>query len=73
MIGIHRTALHACVEGGKVECARFLMKNGADSNALDGNGKTACAIAVGEKNKAMIQMLKDEGDVNAKSVACVIS
>jgi ankyrin repeat protein len=33
-----RTPLHAAVEGGKVECARFLLKNSADTNAIDGDG-----------------------------------
>lgn len=67
------TPLHAAVEGGKVECARFLLKNSADTNAVDGDGKKPFDIAAAAKNKAMIIMMKEEGDENAKSAACVIS
>jgi len=72
------TPLHGACEGGRLEIVRLLIeKAGADKeaacNALDDDGKTPCALAVAGQHKPVIKLLKELGDPNAASVACVIS
>ena len=72
------TPLHGACEGGRLEIVRLLLEKAGDKkdaacNALDDDGKTPCALAIGGKHKAIIKLLKELGDPNAASVACVVS
>ena len=72
------TPLHGATEGGRVEIVKLLTAAaGADKdkmcNMKDSDGKTPCDLAVAGKHKAVVQALKDVGDPNAASAACVIS
>jgi len=79
--------LHMACEAGKEKVIAVLLESftevkfGADVagkklelfNLKNGDAKTACEIAVASKNAATVQALKDGGDPNAASAACVIS
>ena len=43
----HQTALHGAAERGYTPIVKFLVENGADLNAKDGNGRTALDLAKG--------------------------
>ena len=75
------SALHGACEAGKVEVVRELLafvasdeeKRTALTNLKNQDDKTAFDIAVAAKQQAVCQALKDGGDANAASGACVIS
>jgi hypothetical protein len=75
------SALHGACEAGKVEVVTALLahvasdeeKRNALSNLKNGDDKTAFDVAAGAKQQAVCQALKDGGDANAASGACVIS
>ena len=72
------TPLHGATEGGRVEIVRLLVTAAGDKkdemcNMKDDTGKTPCDLAVAGKHKAVVNVLKELGDPNAASVACVIS
>jgi ankyrin repeat protein len=75
------SALHGAAEAGKVDVVKELLlavsndsaKRDALTSLRNQDGKTACEIAVGSKQTAVVQALKDGGDQNAQSAACVIS
>ncbi len=59
-------ALHAAVGKGYVDVVKLLLERGADPGLLDGNGKTAFAVAEeGEKNGETIALLKSSGTARA--------
>jgi len=70
------TPLHAACEAGHKEVVVLLINAAKDQEALfnaqDGDGKTPCDLAVGGKNKAVVEELKKMGDKNAASAACTI-
>jgi ankyrin repeat protein len=71
-------AVHAACEAGKVEVVRaiydFCDADGkAKLSAETCGGKTAWDIASGAKQQALCTALKEAGDTNAASAACVIS
>lgn len=73
-------ALHSAVEANRVETVRILMQHiegdteklTALTSAKNSDEKTAWDLAVGAKNKAICQVLKDMGDVNGASSSCAI-
>lgn len=73
-------SLHMAVEAGRVETVRALMEQVASDEAAktsltmakNSEDKTPWDLAVGSKNKAICQVLKDMGDANGASSACVI-
>lgn len=70
--------LHGATEGGRIEIVRLLVTSaGARKdemcNIKDDAGKTPCDLAVAGGHKPVIKLLKELGDPNAASVACVIS
>lgn len=71
--------LHGAAEGGRAELVRFFLEQvPADRkeelcNAKDGDGKTAFELAMGGGHKAVCKIMKELGDPNAASAACVIS
>mmetsp|Transcript_11508 Transcript_11508/g.20972 ORF Transcript_11508/g.20972 Transcript_11508/m.20972 type:complete len:177 (+) Transcript_11508:277-807(+) len=72
------TPLHGAAEGGRVEIVKLLMEKIGDKkeemcNMVDDDGKKACDLAVAGQHKQVIKVLKEMGDPNAASVACVIS
>lgn len=74
-------ALHGACEGGRAETVRALMvsvagdepKKTALTMAKNSDDKTAWDIAAGAKNRAICQILKDNGDANGASSSCCIS
>lgn len=74
------TALHCAVEASKVEVVRVLMeavhnneeKKTALTMAKNNDGKTAWDLAAAAKNQAVCQCLKEMGDTNGASSACII-
>lgn len=75
------TPLHGACEAGRAEVVRVLIENcGEDEekkmelfNAKDKAGKTPFDLALAGEQRAVIKLLKDMGDPNAASAACVIS
>ncbi|CAE7573584.1 kidins220b [Symbiodinium microadriaticum] len=75
------SSLHGACEAGKVEVVRELLAFVASDEAIrteltnlkNQDGKTAFDVAVAGKQQAVCQALKDGGDANAASAACVIS
>mmetsp|Transcript_8390 Transcript_8390/g.16955 ORF Transcript_8390/g.16955 Transcript_8390/m.16955 type:complete len:177 (-) Transcript_8390:66-596(-) len=72
------TPLHGAAEGGRLEIVKLLMEKSGDKkeemcNMKDDDDKTPCALAVAGSHKNVIKCLKEMGDPNAASVACVIS
>ena len=72
------TALHGAAEGGRVEVVKVILEKAGEKkeelcNKIDGDGKNPCQLAVDAQQKAVVKALKDLGDPNAASVACVIS
>jgi ankyrin repeat protein len=72
------TPLHGACEGGRLDIVTLLLTSAGDKkeaacNALDDDGKTPCALALAGSHKPVISKLKELGDPNAASVACVIS
>ena len=73
-------ALHMAVEAGRVETVRALMefvandeeKKTALTMAKNSEDKTPWDISAGASNKAVCQVLKDLGDANGASSACII-
>ena len=74
-------ALHGACEAGRAETVRALMEFvSADEEkktnltmAKNGDDKTSWAIAEAAKNTAVCQVLKDCGDANGASSACIVS
>ncbi len=74
-------ALHGACEAGKVEVVRVILKSLENdvakrdelSNMKNGDGKNAWEVAVAGKQQAVCTAMKEGGDVNAQSGACVIS
>ncbi len=72
--------LHGAVEGGRAETVRALLeflaedeqKKTALTTAKNSDEKTAWDLSVASKNQAICGILKDLGDPNAASAACVI-
>ncbi len=75
------TALHGSCEAGKVDVVKALLqhvesdiaKRDTLANMKNADNKNACEIATAAKQQAVVQALKDGGDPNAASAACVIS
>lgn len=75
------SALHGACEAGKVEVVRELLafvandeaKRTEFTNLKNSDDKTAFDVAAAAKQQAVCQALKDGGDTNAASGACVIS
>ncbi|GMI11417.1 hypothetical protein TrRE_jg3932 [Triparma retinervis] len=71
------TPLHGAAAGGRLEIVKLLMEKSGDKkegmcNSKDDEDKTPCQLAVDGKHKNIIKCLKEMGDPNAASVACVI-
>mmetsp|Transcript_41147 Transcript_41147/g.54152 ORF Transcript_41147/g.54152 Transcript_41147/m.54152 type:complete len:177 (-) Transcript_41147:241-771(-) len=71
------SALHGSAEGGKVEFVRFILERAGDQKEAlcqlkDSDEKTAFDLAAGGKHKATCTVLKDMGDPNAQSGACIV-
>ena len=74
-------ALHCSCEAGRVESVRALMedvqgddeKKTALTMAKNNEDKTAWDIAFGSKNQAVCSILKEMGDQNGASSACLLS
>ncbi|CAM9724642.1 unnamed protein product [Heterosigma akashiwo] len=71
------SVLHGAAEGGKVEFVRFILERAGDQkealcNLKDNDQKTPFDLAVAGKHKAVCTVLKELGDPNAQSGACVI-
>lgn len=74
-------ALHGACEGGRVETVRVLMehvkhdqeKRTAITMQKNSDGKTAWDVAMGTKNKSVLTVLKEMGDVNGASSSCSLS
>ncbi|CAM9365145.1 unnamed protein product [Phaeothamnion confervicola] len=76
------TPLSSAAEGGRVEVVRLLMEKAAAGgppvlealcNEKNADGKNCFDLAVAGQHKAVCKLLKDMGDPNAASAACVIS
>lgn len=75
------SALHGACEAGKVDVVRELLAHVSSDeakktelcNLKNQDDKTAFEVAVAGKQQAVCQALKDGGDANAASGACVIS
>jgi ankyrin repeat protein len=75
------SALHGACEAGKVDVVRELLafvandeaKRTEFTNLRNSDGKTAFEVAAASRQQAVCQALKDGGDANAASGACVIS
>jgi ankyrin repeat protein len=73
-------SLHSAVEANRLDTVKVLMTYvGADEEkktkltmAKNSDDKTAWDIAMAAKNNAICQALKDMGDANGASAACVI-
>jgi ankyrin repeat protein len=50
-------ALHIATRRGHIKIVKKLLEAGADKSLQDGNGKTALAIAIETKNKALVDLL----------------
>ncbi len=76
----HMNVLHAACEAQKVEVVRYVMDFLKDKeemrlkmvNTKNSDGKLPFELAMGVKNQAICQILKDGGDPNAASGACII-
>lgn len=64
------TSLLKCVKEGRYNSAEWLIKNGADINLKDNNGKNILEIAVEKNNLPIVKGLLDLGkiDVNQKDI-----
>ncbi|CAM9138960.1 unnamed protein product [Sphacelaria rigidula] len=74
------TPFTAACEGGRVEVVRLLMEKATAAgkleemcNTKDNAEKTAFELAAAGQHKAVCALLKELGDPNAQSGACVIS
>lgn len=75
------TPLHASCEGGRAELVRYLLDKGVEKgnsvesmcNMRDADGKSPFDLAMAGEHKAVVKILKDSGDPNAASAACIIS
>lgn len=73
-------ALQLACEGGRVDTVKALMTFVSDNeekkiklcSAKNDDGKTAWDLAAGAKNKELCVALKESGDINAASAACII-
>eukprot|EP01038_Epipyxis_sp_PR26KG_P006259 gene6259-8620_t len=73
--------LHGAVEAGKVDVVKILLsfvenddaKRKELTSAKNSDGKIPWELAMDSKNKAVLQALKEGGDPNAGSGACIIS
>ncbi|OMO50038.1 Major sperm protein [Corchorus capsularis] len=52
-----RTPLHLAVSKGNIECAKMLLKSGADENAKSNDGRTALYRAAANGNRRMVEIL----------------
>ena len=76
----HMNILHAACEAQKVDVVRYVMEYLKDKDELrtkmcgakNSDGKLPYELAVAAKNKEIIDVLKDLGDKNAESAACII-
>lgn len=68
--------LHGAAEGGKIEVVRILLSKPELveelCNMKDGDDKVAFELAAKGDHKAVCKLMKDLGDPNAASSACVI-
>lgn len=64
------TSLIKCVKEGRYNSAEWLIKNGADINLKDNNGRNILEIAVEKNNLPIVKGLLDLGkiDVNQKDI-----
>jgi len=62
-----KTPLLIAVENGNAEIADALIEAGADFGIIDENGNTFLHIAISDQNEAMINLLIDKIDLNAKN------
>lgn len=78
--GSKMNALHGAVEGGRIDTVKVLMEfvQGKDelklalTMAKNGEDKTAWDICAAAKNRAICQVLKENGDTNGASSSCLI-
>lgn len=74
-------ALHSAVEANRLDTVKILMtavgeddtKKAALTTAKNSDERTPWDIAMAAKNTAVCQVLKEMGDINSASSACVIS
>ena len=74
-------ALQGAVEGGRLETVEAIMLHVSTNEELktaitmnkNEDGKTAWDVAAAAKNEAICNKLKEYGDENAKSGACIVS
>ncbi|CAI4230935.1 unnamed protein product [Auanema sp. JU1783] len=59
-----QTPLHMAVAWGQSEVVKALIEKGADLNAQDVDGRTACHIAVRESNKEALTILLEAPEVS---------
>ena len=64
-----RTALHLTVESHNIIMINFLLKNGADVNAITFSGNTALHLASGLGMEQVVQLLIRNGaDINITNI-----
>lgn len=73
------TSFSLAAEGGRVEVVRQLMEKATALGKLeemcndkDTAGKMAFDLAMANKHQAIVKLLKELGDPNAQSAACII-
>lgn len=70
------TPMHGAAEGGRVEVIRLFLEKAPSKddlcNARDADGKTPFDLAVQNKHNAVCKLLKEMGDPNAQSAACLV-